>query len=449
MKKKVLFIHYRTGERDGVSLEIEKRAKIFKNQGCDIFYLTGFDPRKTTNIYNVDELNIKTTLSDFLRKTFFFEKVVSEEIQKHLYFDIEKLLIIKFTKVFKDIKPDLVCIHNVFSHGYNLPATTALIKVLDELKIKTLCVHHDFWFEREKFLFPKSPFIEDILKNIPPARDYIIKHQVINSLSKYALFEKRKISAEQIGDFFDFSQPLPTIDDFNKDLLDRFDISKNDLVILQATRITPRKAIENAIMFCKLFKDRIVKDNLKLSINNKLVNKDTNIVLLCSNFIEVDDKIYAEKLNDLSISLGIRTIFAGDFFNPIRLNSPIKQYSFWDAYVFSDLITYPSVWEGFGNQLLEAIHFKKIPILFEYPVFEADLKKEGYEYISLGNKYITKDNFFLFPKENINKAIQQLITLLDSKIKVNNLINKNLQIASLNHGESLLTNDIVDILSHL
>ena len=36
-----------------------------------------------------------------------------------------------------------------------------------------------------------------------------------------------------------------------------------------------------------------------------------------------------------------------------------KVYSLWDAYIYADFVTYPSLYEGFGNALLETIYFQK------------------------------------------------------------------------------------------
>ena len=69
----------------------------------------------------------------------------------------------------------------------------------------------------------------------------------------------------------------------------------------------------------------------------------------------------------------------------------MKIYNFWDAYVFADLITYPSLLEGWGNQFLEGIFAKKPLIIFEYPVFLTDIKEKGFNIVSLGDNY-KKDN---------------------------------------------------------
>jgi len=45
-----------------------------------------------------------------------------------------------------------------------------------------------------------------------------------------------------------------------------------------------------------------------------------------------------------------------------------------DTYVFADIISYPSIFEGWGNQFIEAVFAKKPVIVFEYPVFKSDIK---------------------------------------------------------------------------
>ena len=50
-----------------------------------------------------------------------------------------------------------------------------------------------------------------------------------------------------------------------------------------------------------------------------------------------------------------------------------KQYTLWDAYPHADLVTYPSLYEGFGNALLETIYFKRLAVVNRYPVYVADL----------------------------------------------------------------------------
>ena len=69
-----------------------------------------------------------------------------------------------------------------------------------------------------------------------------------------------------------------------------------------------------------------------------------------------------------------------------------KIYSLWDAYVFADFVTYPSLWEGWGNQFLEALRARLPLMLFEYPVYQADIKDKGFRVVSLGSKIQGRDD---------------------------------------------------------
>jgi glycosyltransferase involved in cell wall biosynthesis len=47
------------------------------------------------------------------------------------------------------------------------------------------------------------------------------------------------------------------------------------------------------------------------------------------------------------------------------------------------LVTYPSTYEGFGNALLEAVYFKRPVIVNRYPVYNADIRPLGFEFIEI------------------------------------------------------------------
>ena len=124
-----------------------------------------------------------------------------------------------------------------------------------------------------------------------------------------------------------------------------------------------------------------------------------------------------------------------------------KVYALWDAYVHCDMITYPSIYEGWGNQFLEGLFAKKPMVVFEYPVFKSDIKSYGFDYISLGDKYETMDNGLVTAKEEIlNQAADETITYLTDKEKYEKCVNRNFAIAqrelSLDALERLISNII-------
>lgn len=121
----------------------------------------------------------------------------------------------------------------------------------------------------------------------------------------------------------------------------------------------------------------------------------------------------------------------------------IKIYSLWDIYVHADIVTFPSIWEGWGNQFIEAIFAKKPIVVFEYPVFKEDIKREGYNIISLGDELETLENgLHKAPQENIQKAVQKSIRWLIDK-NLNKKLEENFAIGKKYHGYKILEDFLV------
>lgn len=442
MNKKILFIHFRSGERDGVSLEIEKRRQIFERLGYKTYILTGFDPRSSDDIFLLKELDIKRRISSFLRETFFVEKILDDNLAWLIYHTEEKKIYSQTLKILKKLNPDLIFVHNVFSTAYHLPATTGIKKALDCYRLNTVVVCHDFWWEKNIFHKTKYDFINDILENMPFKSDFIIRHQVINSFAQKKLLEEKKIKAQKIGDYFDFKEKLPPFDDYLKGLLAELAIKDNDLIVLQATRIVERKAIENAILFCQ-YLQKIIKKFSSFRFFGKRIDEKTRVFLILPNFIEVESVLYFRRLKLFAQERGVNFIWIGDRVGTVRRKTNgLKIYSFWDFYRLADLITYTSFHEGFGNQLFEAFWAKKLPVIFEYPVYRHDIKKEGYQVISLGDKMYRKNGFFFVPYQKIKEAAKKSVECLKDEKLYQLITEKNYLLAKKYHDVSLLEKDL-------
>lgn len=445
----VTFIHYRTGERDGVGLEIEKRAQILQKLGHRVSFITGFDGLSRENVHLIKELDIKTSYNKFLREDCFYNGLFEEDFMISLYYQLEHKIYKKLNQALEKIKPQLIFVHNLFSHAYNLPATTALLRVLDKHQIQTVAVNHDFWFERSQFHQPKYPFIRELLHTIPPAREYIIRHQVINKIAQAELLKRRGIKAEIISDYFEYRRPLAKIDKYNQDLPLHFKIDKNDLLVLHATRIASRKNIENAFLFAREL-EKALRNLAPTKVLSKTFGRRSKVVVLLPNFVEVDAQEYYQKIKKFAEKIKLRVIFAGEKFSLERAEeNGVKTYNFWDSYPFADIVTYTSSWEGFGNQFLEALHFKKLPVVFEYPVFVTDIKKEGYAYISLGQKLRRRNGLAFVPRENIQKAVKQTIKLLQQPEKVKKMTARNFALARRHHSLEKLESNLKELLASL
>ena len=96
---------------------------------------------------------------------------------------------------------------------------------------------------------------------------------------------------------------------------------------------------------------------------------------------------YAQYLTRLANTMDVRLIFASDVFEyaaEIRSDGR-KVYSLADAYVASDLVTYPSRVEGFGNAFLETIYYRKPIMVNNYSIYSHDIKPKGFDVIEMDN----------------------------------------------------------------
>ncbi len=67
-----------------------------------------------------------------------------------------------------------------------------------------------------------------------------------------------------------------------------------------------------------------------------------------------------------------------------------KQYSLQDAYAHADFVTYPSLYEGFGNALIEAFYFRKPVLVNRYSIFVTDIEPKRFQVVSM-NGFVTRD----------------------------------------------------------
>ena len=94
---------------------------------------------------------------------------------------------------------------------------------------------------------------------------------------------------------------------------------------------------------------------------------------------------YLVQLERLAERAKVRLRYAADRFVPDDLEGqPIRPaHSLHDAYLAADLITYPSLYEGYGNALVEAVFYGVPVVVNRYPVYDADIRPLGLRMIEI------------------------------------------------------------------
>ncbi|MBU1179030.1 glycosyltransferase family 4 protein [Patescibacteria group bacterium] len=399
------------GGTDGVSLEIEKRKQILEKHGIEVKLIAGKRSRGAD--YIIEELEWDDGIIPIIKENGFryFEKkyLEAEELKRKIK-KVSNIIEEKLEVIQKKEKFDFVLIHNIFSFGGHIAAAKSFAKWIEKNKLPTIATHHDFFWERKEFRAPRGEYLKNYMEKYMPPQSSYIEHVVINSLAQQELKKRNNIDSVIIPDIFDFNQAQWKKDSFSRDFLNQFDISPNDLIILQATRVIPRKGIEMAMDFTKKMQENMAKLRGRKLYNGKRLDKNAEVVLVAAGYAEDEKQDYLFKLKTKAFDQRIRVKFISNYVKAERaFHGGAKTYSLWDAYVYADLVTFPSIWEGWGNQFIEAVFAKRPIVVFEYPVFKKDIEPEGYKFISLGSgaRKNEETGFYEVPDKNLKKAVEK------------------------------------------
>lgn len=409
------FIATRLHGTDGVTLEVEKWAKILTKLGHEIYYCAGELGGYAKGGILIPELHFADQTVFALSQRAFGNNPEEdgEELADQIYSRADEIRA-PLRSFIRSNRLDLIIVQNALTIPMNLPLGVSLTGLIAELGIDTIAHHHDFFWERQRY---QTNAILDLLDTAFPAKLPNIQHVTINSIAKARLKARRGISSIVIPNVLDFASPPPHLDNFNQDFRKSLDLQQGDLFILQPTRVVQRKGIEMSI--------EIVKQ-LELSKPQ----------LFISHRSDDEGMSYWRWLKREAAVMGVDVRLIDHLIGPDRgkINGH-KIYSLWDAYLNTDLITYPSLYEGFGNALLESIYVKKLTIINRYPVYNADIKPIGFKFIEL-------DGF-------VNESsIQETRNLMNSPEEVREITDKNYQLALEHFSLEVLEAKLKDLLSN-
>jgi glycosyltransferase involved in cell wall biosynthesis len=416
--KTIGIIHYQVGRTDGVSLEIDKWKQVLEEMGHTVHLCAGdlgaVEGTLIEELYHhrpdVERLNHNTfvKLRDYADEAAY--KAEMERIAEALEHKLRDFVAEKGI--------DFLITQNAWSNSCSPPVSIAIARVMRDLQLPTLAHHHDFYWERiDGVALTCATAIELADKYMPP-RDPLIHHVVINTLAQRELAERKGIEATVVPNFFNFDALPWQPDDYNQDFRVRIGLKENDILILQATRIVPKKGIELAVDFVKVLNSPERRARLKARglYDGRSFDDHSRIVLVLAGYAQ--DDVTGRYLNTLKQKIeraGIDALFIEDMIGGRRQTRDGQNvYLLWDTYVFADFVIYPSLWEGWGNQFLEALCTRLPMVLFEYPVYQADIKDKGFRVVSLGSEIQGRDDLGLVQvaPRVIEAAADQAVELL-------------------------------------
>jgi len=404
MAKTIGFVSTRFSGTDGVTLEACKWSEVLKKMGYWLYWFAGLLDRPPDRSFYVPEAFFRHDRNMWIDQQIYGRKrrdpSVTDAIQalkSHL-----KKQLIEFIRKF-DI--DLLIAQNVLTIPMHVPLGIALTELIAETQIPTIAHHHDFYWERTRFMVNA---VGDYLRMSFPPNLPSIEHVVINSAAQEELALRTGISSIIIPNVLDFENP-PVIDEAHTEAFWRsIGLESDDVMILQPTRIIQRKGIEHAI--------QLVEDL-----------EDPRYKLVVSHEAGDEGQEYAEWLRETAkergVDLRLVNIHMADPLNP-EVNNHDK-LSLWDVYPHADFITYPSLYEGFGNAFLEAVYFKKPLLINRYATFVKDIEPKGFDLIAMDG-YLT---------HKIVKKVREVLEIPERRQK---MVNTNYTIAKRHYSFAVL-----------
>lgn len=408
------FISTRIAGTDGVSLEIDKWAKVLESNGYNCFYFAGISDRSPKKCFIVKEANFEHPKIRKIGKECFGKSKRSPEITK-LIENSKNHLKRKIYRWVEKFDINLIITENTLAIPMNIPLGLAITEFISETNFPSIGHHHDFYWERGRFLVNS---VSDYLDLAFPPDLPSIEHVVINSLAGKELSHRKGISSTIIPNVYDFASPPSLQKSHCSDLRKNIGLKENDLFILQPTRVVPRKSIEKSI-------ELVYKMNLK------------NPLLVISHDSGDEGSSYYEKIKKYAKNLGVKIVSIEKLVGPKKMKTKKGRiYTLGYVYRCADLVTYPSSYEGFGNAFLEAIYYKKPTLINRYPVYIADIEPKGFDMIIINN---------IVTKEVIKKAT---MVLENEKLR-EKMVEKNYSLGMKYFSYEVLENSLKDIIEEL
>ena len=358
--RRIGFVSTRIGGTDGVTLEIVKWAEILERMGHTCFYIAGqcdVDPERSMLI---PEAHFRHPTIDWINRQCFGRTHRNPDVTAEIH-EMRWVIKEKLHTAIKRLDLDLLIAENCVTIPMNLPLGLAIVETVMETGIACIAHHHDFFWERERFLVNA---VDDYLRAAFPPVLTQIQHVAINSQAAQEFSRRTGLHCRMIPNIMDFEHPPEPSDAYSRGFRAALGLSAEDILVLQPTRIVQRKGIEHSIELVRLLGDPHVK-------------------LVITHSAGDEGESYPMRVLMYAKLMGVDVILAAPWIANERETTPDGKHRFTiaDAYREADFVTYASTYEGFGNAFLEAVYFRKPIMCNRYSIYRTDIEPCGFDAI--------------------------------------------------------------------
>jgi mannosylglucosylglycerate synthase len=377
----VLILATRLAGTDCVSLESDKLADALRRRGYSVVEAAG---ELDGPGHLVPEMHFRDPVALALGRRCF---EAADDPDPGLEADVRAradTILARLRAVVAAERPTLLLVQNAWAIPMQLPLAWALADLATETRLPTLSHEHDYWWERERFARPR---LHGALDAVFPFHAPHVAHLCIHTAAADELRARRGIAARWLPNVMDFARPFGEADAFNADFRAAIGLGGDRRLFLQPTRVVPRKGIELAIDLLHALGDP----------------RDALVVTHAAGDEGFD---YLRMLERRAANAGVDLRYVADRVGETRADGPEgKRYALADAYPHADLVTYPSLYEGFGNALLEAVAARRPVMVNRYPVYARDLAPAGFRFVEIDGAMT-------------DRAVAEVAALLDDRARV-------------------------------
>lgn len=346
---------------DGVSFETLKWEQVLRRLGHETRLCAGELPRGRDDGRQILEMHFTSPPAAAVSAAAFDQTADPTTVRVEINRLAEQLL--PPLAAWVDAEAiELLIVENAWAIPMQLPLGVALARLVRELRIPTIGHHHDYAWERERFA---TCVVPDVLEQAFPPDLPTVRHVSINSLAAAELQRHRGLPSTVIPNAYEFEIPPPQRDDYSRSLRGELGMGTHNLLVVQPTRVVPRKGIELAI---------------------ELVHQldDPHAHLLVTSPAGDEGLDYLSRLHVLADQRGVDLRYGADRFAHERWHHSDRMiFAVTDSYLEADLITFPSLYEGFGNALIETVYFGKPLVVNRYSVYDADIRPLGFRFVEI------------------------------------------------------------------
>lgn len=430
------------GDVDGVSLEADKWIRVLGEQGHEVYTISGKYASPLVGVPQEQQLTVDAIRFDSERQRHYERQVfpylnstrpllLNSDQRNEVVEELESLgadVANHLFDIIRENRIDAIIAENTNAMPMTLLGGIAVHLLATEMRVATIFHHHDFWWERSRF---SRNSISGLLNRIMPPSDLALEHVVISSYAAHILSSIKRVSPFVIPNCEDFESP-PVPDEYNLSFRSELGFRDDDILVVQPTRIVPRKRIEDSISLLGKLTARYPEFRDRIQYIISLYQGDE------------PNANYIEQIQEQAERIGVRLHLISDRVASARgVNAAGRRlFTNRDVLVNADLVTYLPIWEGFGNALLEAIAARAPIVATTYLVYKTDIMPSGIENIEIRDRY--DDDGRLVVPETALESIHYILTHPEYR---GDLVERNFQIAKSEFGLDVLRDRLNRVLS--